>query len=117
MKTAPTTQLTAHPWDCPVPLCNHIKPNGVRCGCPALRNQRLCFFHKKLRRPPSHNSVPDISEAHGIQHAIHNIVELLLSGKIDNKTAATAIYGMQTASSNLKQIYNPYWSDVVISDP
>lgn len=30
-----------------VPLCNHIMPDGNTCGCPALRDQRFCHFHKE----------------------------------------------------------------------
>jgi len=32
-----------------IPLCHFIKPDGRRCGSPALRNRRLCFFHSRLR--------------------------------------------------------------------
>jgi hypothetical protein len=31
-----------------VPRCQHIKVNGIQCGCPALRRNRLCFFHKRF---------------------------------------------------------------------
>ena len=27
--------------------CQHIKINGTQCGCPALRRNKLCYFHKR----------------------------------------------------------------------
>ena len=27
--------------------CQHIKVNGTQCGCPALRRNKLCYFHKR----------------------------------------------------------------------
>lgn len=29
-------------------LCEHIKSSGVRCGSPALRGGRLCYYHRGL---------------------------------------------------------------------
>jgi hypothetical protein len=29
----------------PAPLCTLIMPNGKRCGSPALRGKRFCYFH------------------------------------------------------------------------
>ncbi len=29
-----------------IPRCQHIKVNGTQCGSPALRRNRLCYFHK-----------------------------------------------------------------------
>ena len=30
-----------------VPTCCHRKADGVRCGSPALRGQKLCYFHQR----------------------------------------------------------------------
>jgi hypothetical protein len=32
-----------------IPRCRFIKPDGNRCGSPALRSHRLCFFHNRLQ--------------------------------------------------------------------
>jgi hypothetical protein len=37
------------------PRCKHVKVNGTRCECPALREQAYCYFHYRARqreRPP-----------------------------------------------------------------
>jgi len=40
----------------PGPRCKHVKINGTRCECPALREQAYCYFHYRARqrelRPP-----------------------------------------------------------------
>jgi hypothetical protein len=33
-----------------IPLCRHIKTDGLRCQSPALAGQSLCFFHARLHR-------------------------------------------------------------------
>src|SRR5579864_2557852 len=30
--------------------CEHVKSNGVRCASPALRGEKLCFFHHPTAR-------------------------------------------------------------------
>ena len=32
-----------------IPRCSFIKADGKRCGSPALRSHRLCFFHDRLQ--------------------------------------------------------------------
>jgi hypothetical protein len=32
------------------PECEHVKSNGIRCGSPALRGAKLCFFHHPAAR-------------------------------------------------------------------
>jgi hypothetical protein len=31
-----------------VKICEHIKASGFRCGSPAAKGERLCYFHKGL---------------------------------------------------------------------
>jgi hypothetical protein len=32
-----------------LPRCKHVKVNGTRCQCPALRDQAYCYFHYRSR--------------------------------------------------------------------
>ena len=34
----------------PGPRCKHVKVNGTRCECPALREQAYCYFHYRARQ-------------------------------------------------------------------
>jgi hypothetical protein len=33
-----------------LPICEHIKPGGARCGSPAVRDHTLCYHHAGLRK-------------------------------------------------------------------
>ncbi len=114
--------------------CEHIKANGTQCGSPSLRNKKLCFFHGRWQAQrlaiadsvatiPAGKSVapalnmPVLEDANSIQVAIMQVLQLLLTGQLEHKTAALALYGLQTASSNLRHTrFEPYPPTVVI-DP
>ena len=96
-----------------IPRCQHIKVNGTQCGSPALRRNRLCYFHKswqqtrivlganRARRAPAVFDLPMLEDANSIQIALMQVMRLILSGQIDAKTAGLLLYALQTASSNL----------------
>ena len=114
--------------------CEHIKANGTQCGSPSLRNKKLCFFHGRWQAQrlaiadsvaviPAGRSIapalnmPVLEDANSIQVAIMQVIQLLLTGQLEHKTAALALYGLQTASSNLRHTrFDPYPPTVVI-DP
>jgi hypothetical protein len=112
-----------------VPRCQHIKVNGTQCESPALRQQKFCFFHNRwhetrivinanrARRARPSLDLPILEDANSVQLALMQVLSLLLRNQIDHKTAALAFYGLQTASSNLKQAdFQPFRQNVVI-DP
>ena len=33
-----------------IPLCRHIKTNGIRCQSAALSGESFCYFHERLHR-------------------------------------------------------------------
>jgi hypothetical protein len=97
-----------------IPRCQHIKVNGTQCGSPALRHERFCYFHKRwhedhitiaeagsLQVRPS-LSVPVLEDANSVQVALMQVIQLLLSAQIDHRTAGLALYGLQTASINIR---------------
>jgi hypothetical protein len=105
--------------------CQHIKVNGVQCGSPALRDHRHCYFHDHARarmlrmtsisaeREPV--TLPILEDANSIQMALSQVMQLLVSGQIEHKTAALLLYAMQTASANLKHTsFEPEPTHVVI---
>ena len=114
--------------------CQHIKVNGTQCGCPALRRNKLCYFHKRHHdervqlnldrlkdgragRRRATVELPVLEDANSIQVCLMQIMRLLLSGQIDHKTAALLLYALQTASSNLRLTnFQPYQNYVVL-DP
>jgi hypothetical protein len=102
--------------------CQHIKVNGTQCGCPALRRNKLCYFHKRhqdervqlnldrLRddrqkdaraRSRATLDLPVLEDANSIQVSLMQIMRLIITGQIDAKTAGLLLYALQTASANL----------------
>jgi hypothetical protein len=37
--------------------CEHIKPSGTGCGSPALRDQKFCYYHAKVRKTVPRNNL------------------------------------------------------------
>ena len=96
-----------------VARCQHIKVSGIQCNLAALKNQKLCYFHRKAQQ--RHNQIhanrarhsrfalqlPLLEDLDSIQVAIMQVMHLLLSSQIDHKTAGLLLYALQTASSNM----------------
>jgi len=114
--------------------CQHIKVNGTQCGCPALRHNKLCYFHKRhheerielnldrlknarARRRKVVMELPVLEDANSIQVLLMQIMRLIIAGQIDGKTAGLLLYALQTASANLPRVrFDPFMHDVVL-DP
>src|SRR5277367_4005063 len=97
-----------------VPRCRHIKLNGVQCGSPALRRRRYCYFHDRMLdgrkrfserhlKPRPLFSMCLLEDANAVQVALMQVLQLLGSGQMDHKTAGLMLYGLQTASANVRQ--------------
>jgi hypothetical protein len=108
--------------------CQHIKVNGTQCGSPSLKSRRLCFFHNRWREARIEFTrsghpvqeitaldLPVLEDANSVQVAIMQVLRLLLAKQLDPKIAGLLLYGLQTASLNLKRTrFEPYQPDVVI---
>jgi hypothetical protein len=84
--------------------CHYVKPSGERCGSPAMRGLELCYYHDRYQPKPGYRNLPCLEDPHSVQCAIQEIIEDMLNGLLDYKKAALALYGLQTAASNLKQM-------------
>ncbi|HLZ41673.1 MAG TPA: hypothetical protein VKQ11_11965 [Candidatus Sulfotelmatobacter sp.] len=112
--------------------CQHIKVNGTQCGSPALRRNRLCYFHKRhheerielntdrarANRPRKVSiDLPFLEDAESIQVSLTQIMRLIIAGRIDSKTAGLLLYALQTASTNLGRTrFQPERHEVIL-DP
>ncbi len=102
------------------PRCMHVRANGVRCGCPAMRQNAFCFFHDRLYNRPFEESFPFLEDAASIQMAIMQVLDGLRRGKLDRGVANSLLFGLQTASANLKRANDnlqPLPSRVITEDP
>jgi hypothetical protein len=95
-----------------VPACHYIKVNGTRCGSPALRNRRFCYFHQRWHeqrvtipnRDSQHQTrieLPVLQDANSIQMALTQMMRLILEQRIDHQQARLLLYALQIASQNL----------------
>jgi hypothetical protein len=89
--------------------------NGSRCGSPALRDQKFCYFHNccspvevdvstSATVPAAPFFLPVLEDAPSIQLAITQVREHLLHRRLDPKKAGILLYAMQVASSNLGRL-------------
>jgi len=113
-----------------VPRCQHIKTNGTQCGCPALRRKHFCYFHSRWRTTrldlnqsgaqpaPAAIELPVLEDANSIQVTLMQVMRLILSRQLDHKTGGLLLYGLQTASSNLRHTdFNHYRKTNIVIDP
>jgi len=94
--------------------CQHIKTSGAQCGSPALRGDKLCFYHQENQAERVEVKgadgkgmeilVPVFEDASSIQTMVRRVAILLLEDKIDGKKAGQLLYTLQIASANLKQM-------------
>lgn len=89
--------------------CRHIKPNGLRCESPALKETYFCYFHSKLHSLGAEQyekfgpmRLPTPEGRASIQLSIAKITDALITGRIDPKRAGQLLYAMQIASQNLE---------------
>lgn len=84
-------------------------------GSPALRRRRHCYFHNRMLdgktrykadgvRPRPLYSMCLLEDANSVQVAIMQVLEILSSGQMDYKMAGLMLYGLQTASGNLRNV-------------
>jgi hypothetical protein len=96
-----------------VPRCQHVKLNGTQCGSPALRRKRHCHFHHRMQdgrkrygqgevSPRPMYSMSLLEDANSVQVALMQVLELLACGQMEPRVAGLMLYGLQIASSNLK---------------
>jgi hypothetical protein len=84
------------------PRCQHIRAEGLRCHAPALRGRTLCYAHTRMAASKKAGlRLPPLEDASAIALAAMQVVQQLLDGKIDRKTAAIALYGIQIVASTL----------------
>ncbi len=96
--------------------CQHIKTSGAQCGSPALRSEKVCYYHQHNplasaelyldgdRYCDSRIMIPPFEDAHSIQMVLRHVVQLMLQHRIERKDAGLMLYALQIASGNLKQM-------------
>lgn len=88
------------------PRCHHVRTNGLRCGSPAMRNHKLCYYHKKTSGPqPMPKAVlPNLEDGNAVQLAIAHVARQIVSGTIEYRAAHLLIDAYRLALRNLKNM-------------
>ena len=86
--------------------CEHIRISGQRCGSPALRDQKHCYFHDYSFNPANRfkGGIPMIEDATAIQIGLLRVIRNLEAEPASSKNYALMLYALQTASANLKRV-------------
>ncbi len=95
--------------------CHHVKADGNTCRSAALRNESFCYFHlatrDRIRRQRIAAErklplqIPILEDEETIQLTITDVVNAMLTDRIDYKKAALALYALQTAAVNVKRAH------------
>ena len=93
--------------------CQQFRRNGQQCKAPAMKGEPICYKHaeqaatesRRVRQRRELLSRPGagFGDFKAIQRTISEVVEALLAGRIDAKTAGRLIIELQTASKLLWQ--------------
>ncbi len=99
-----------------IPQCQYIKVDGCRCGSPALRGQRFCYFHYEVNRPTVCLDIPPLEDANAIQQALTDIARAVADDRLDLKRAAILGFLLQVAAANLKRVQIGVFKDSMIRE-
>jgi hypothetical protein len=90
--------------------------NTTRCGSPAMRGTRHCYYHqlapaRRARKNAEHArqrwfESASLEDAASVQRALAEVMTRLLSGDIAHKQAGQILFKLQTASLNLRSARN-----------
>jgi hypothetical protein len=95
----------------PARVCTHIKPSGVRCGCPALRKEIFCYFHQRMirgvRTPPKSRLHPIaiLDDEKAIQASLMEIINALVRNTIDHRRAQLILRALHMAIKNSRHAH------------
>src|SRR5262252_3514638 len=87
--------------------CRHTMPGGERCGSPAMRDERYCYYHHQTHHPiaaarirkarRSDFGMPTPNSRAEIQESIGRIISRIAGNDIDLRRAGLLLYGLQLA--------------------
>ena len=104
------------PIDPRIPQCHFIRMDGRRCGSPALRGQRFCYYHYEASRPTMCLDIPPLEDANAIQFALTDIARAVADERLDLKRATVLGYLLQTATANLRRVQFGVFTDSMVQE-
>lgn len=98
-------------------VCEHIKDDGVRCGSPALKQHRFCFYHQRLYDPAqlpgtAEYRPPVLDTPNSIQLMIRQLQRAYLAQTITDRQMTNLLYSLQLASNVHLKVQVPSTNEV-----
>jgi len=89
------------------PRCSHVRPGGLPCRAPALRDSSLCYAHARmLTRRPLNRLALRLTGPGSILPALQEVMYGLSSGQLDPKTAGLMLQSIEMFSRAPQPIVN-----------
>jgi hypothetical protein len=103
-----------------LPICEHIKIGGLRCGSPALRDQKYCHHHAGVRRlvPRTHvflpatpameidptypYQLPYLEDFEALQIGYMQFIRGVADDRLDPRRAKLILDALKSAGANLR---------------
>jgi hypothetical protein len=102
-------------------ICEHIKPGGERCGSPALRDEKYCYYHTDVRKripkvnlmvtlwnphpesdPNYRYDMPYLEDPEALQMALTQFIHVVSQERIKVDRAKLVLSALYCASLNLR---------------
>jgi hypothetical protein len=90
-----------------VPICAHIKDDGIRCGTPAVSGRHFCYYHCRAHHPGARIATrryraPIPESVASLQIALAHTLQALVTGDISPKQANSMMYGINLGTNLLR---------------
>jgi hypothetical protein len=98
-----------------VRTCDHRKQDGVLCGSPTLRGQRLCYFHQRDHKRNQYAAgvirhadvlgprLPRMKSLADVQTALYKVLKALADHRLPHQRAGGILFGLQQAAVTLRK--------------
>jgi hypothetical protein len=95
--------------------CDHLKEDGIPCGSPALRGQKLCYFHQRDHKRSQYAAaairradvlgpkLPPMRSLADIQVALYEVMNAIADDRIPTRRAGIILFGLQQAAIPLRE--------------
>ena len=86
------------------PRCSHLKSNGKPCRAPAMGNRLFCVFHSRALETQDNPriNVTVLEDRESLQLTVKQIMEQIVSGRIEPQNASLLLRAVQIANSTFK---------------
>ncbi len=90
-----------------VQACRHIKPSGLRCKSPAMREHLFCYFHARVHTRTGRNNpertFPVPEDFAAIQESIARLFDGIVNESIGPKQSSQILRGLQIALQTISR--------------